>query len=144
MKIGFAGDHAGYLLAEPIEKLLKGRGIEFKNYGTFTGPESVDYTDFAHPLALGVEKGEVDLGIAVCGTGNGMAIALNKHMGIRAGLAWAPEIAELVKAHNNANVLVLPQRFASEETCLKCVETWLDTQFMGGRHQRRIDKINKW
>lgn len=143
MKIGFAGDHAGYLLAEPIEKLLKERGIEFKNFGTF-GPDSVDYPDFAHPLALAVEKGEVDLGIAACGTGNGMAMSLNKHNGIRAGLAWAPEIAELVKAHNNANILVLPQRFATEETCLKCVEKWLDTEFMGGRHARRIEKIAKW
>ena len=95
MKIGFAGDHAGYLLAEPVASLLQSRGIELVNFGTF-GPESVDYADFAHPLALAVESGEVDLGIAACGTGNGMAITLNKHRGIRAGLAWSPDIAKLV------------------------------------------------
>lgn len=140
MKIGYAGDHAGYLLAGPIGKLVESRGIEFVNFGTFS-EESVDYADFAHPLALAVERGEVDLGIAVCGTGNGMAITLNKHQGIRAGLAWSREIAHLVKEHNKANILVLPQRFISEETALECVEEWLDTEFAGGRHQRRIEKI---
>ncbi|MCQ2186642.1 MAG: RpiB/LacA/LacB family sugar-phosphate isomerase [Bacteroidales bacterium] len=140
MKIGFAGDHAGYLLAQPVQRVLEARGIEFVNFGTF-GPESVDYPDFAHKLASAVENGEVDLGIAACGTGNGMAMSLNKHKGIRAGLAWNKEIAELVKAHNNANILVLSQRFVSEEENLRCVEAWLDTAFMGERHQRRIDKI---
>lgn len=140
MKIGFAGDHAGYLFGEPIRKMLEAHGIEFINFGTF-GQESVDYSDFAHPLAKAVEKGEVDLGIASCGTGNGMAMTLNHHSGIRAGLAWGTEIARLVKAHNNANILVLPQRFMSEEVALACVETWLVTKFEGGRHQRRIEKI---
>lgn len=140
MKIGFAGDHAGYLLAEPVARLLESRGIEMVNFGTF-GPESVDYADFAHPLALAVESGEVDLGIAACGTGNGMAITLNKHRGIRAGLAWSPDIARLVKSHNLANILVLPQRFISEECALECVRTWIDTEFEGGRHARRIEKI---
>lgn len=141
MKIAFAGDHAGYLLAEPVRKLLENRGIEFENLGTF-GPGSVDYPDFAHALAARVESGQADLGIAACGTGNGMAITLNKHRGIRAGLAWNREIAGLVKAHNNANVLVLSQRFTTEEENLACVQTWLDTEFEGGRHQRRIDKIS--
>lgn len=141
MKIAFAGDHAGYLLAEPVRKLLENRGIEFENLGTF-GPESVDYPDFAHALAVRVESGQADLGIAACGTGNGMAITLNKHRGIRAGLAWNREIAGLVKAHNNANVLVLSQRFTTEEENLACVQAWLDTEFEGGRHQRRIDKIS--
>lgn len=140
MKIAFAGDHAGYLLAEPVRLLLEARGIEFENLGTF-GPESVDYPDFAHKLADAVESGRADLGIAACGTGNGMAITLNKHRGIRAGLAWNREIAALVKAHNNANVLVLSQRFTTLEENLSCVQTWLDTEFEGGRHQRRIDKI---
>ena len=140
MTIGFAGDHAGYLLAEPIGKYLASRGIQMKNFGTF-GPESVDYPDFAHPLAEAVEKGEVDAGIAACGTGNGMAMSLNKHRGIRAGLVWNTDIARLVKEHNNANVLVLPQRFIPEQEALECVRTWLDTGFAGGRHQRRIDKI---
>lgn len=140
MKIGFAGDHAGYLLAEPIARLLESRGIEMVNFGTF-GPESVDYADFAHPLAQAVDNGEVDLGIAACGTGNGMAITLNKHRGIRAGLVWSTDIAKLVKGHNNANVLVLPQRFISEQEALDCVQAWLDTEFEGGRHARRIEKI---
>lgn len=140
MKIAFAGDHAGYLLAEPIGKLLEARGIEFENLGTF-GPDSVDYPDFAHKLAVAVEEGYADLGVAACGTGNGMAITLNKHKGIRAGLAWNKDIARLVKAHNNANVLVLPQRFISEADALECVAAWLDTAFEGGRHLRRIEKI---
>lgn len=140
MKIAFAGDHAGYLLADPIRKEIEGRGIEFINLGTF-GPDSVDYPDFAHKLAAAVESGEADLGIGACGTGNGMAITLNKHRGIRAGLAWNRDIAALVKAHNNANVLVLSQRFTSEEENLACVRTWLDTAFEGGRHLRRIEKI---
>ena len=140
MKIGFAGDHAGYLLAEPIAKLLESRGIEMVNFGTF-GPESVDYPDFAHKLAEAVENGSVDLGIAACGTGNGMAMSLNHHAGIRAGLAWNRDIAALCKEHNNANVLVLSQRFVSVEENLACVAAWLDTEFAGGRHQRRIEKI---
>lgn len=140
MIIGFAGDHAGYLLAAPIEAYLKSRGIEFRNYGTF-GPESVDYPDYAHALAQGLERGEVDLGIAACGTGNGVAMTLNKHQGVRAGLAWNTDIAALVKEHNNANVLVLPQRFISEADALECVRVWLDTEFAGGRHERRIGKI---
>lgn len=141
MKIGFAGDHAGYLLAEPIEKLLAERGIEMVNFGTF-GPESVDYPDFAHKLAKAVSAGEVDLGIASCGTGNGMAMTLNKYRDIRAGLAWNKDIAVLVKQHNNANVLVLSQRFTSEQENLECVKAWLDTNFEGGRHQRRIEKVS--
>lgn len=140
MKIGFAGDHAGYLLAGAIEKQLAERGIEFVNFGTF-GPDSVDYTDFAHPLAKAVTSGEVDLGIASCGTGNGMAMTLNKHPKIRAGLVWNTSIAHLIKEHNNANIIVLPQRFISEQEALECVAEWLDTAFAGGRHQRRIDKI---
>lgn len=140
MKIGFAGDHAGYLLSEPIKKLIEGRGIEFVNFGTY-GPESVDYSDYGHRLAEAVEKGEVDLGIASCGTGNGIGMTLNKHQGIRAGIAWNTDIAKLVKVHNNANVLVLPQRFISEADALACVETWLDNEFEGGRHLRRIEKI---
>ncbi len=141
MRIGFAGDHAGYLLAEPIRKYLETRGIEMVHYGTF-GPESVDYPDFAHRLAEAVLSGEVDLGIAACGTGNGMAMTLNKHKGIRAGLAWNRDIAVLVKEHNNANVLVLAQRFTSEIENIECVKAWLDTEFAGGRHQRRTDKID--
>ena len=110
------------------------------NYGTDT-EVSCDYPDFAHRLASAVESGEVDLGIALCGTGNGMAITLNKHQGIRAGLAWCSEVGRLVAAHNNANVLVLPARFVSYRVASSIVRTWLDTDFEGGRHQRRIDKM---
>ena len=140
MKIGICNDHAGVDYKNKLIRLLKTRGIEVVNFGTDT-PQSVDYPDYAHALATAVEKGEVDAGIALCGTGNGMAITLNKHKGIRAGLAWAKEIGALVKAHNNANVLVLPARFISYRTASLIVRTWLDTPFEGGRHQKRIDKI---
>jgi len=140
MKIGICNDHAGVDFKEKIIRLLKARGIEVVNFGTDT-LASVDYPDYAHALANAVESGKVDLGIAICGTGNGMAITLNKHAGIRAGLAWAKEIGALVKAHNNANVLVLPARFIPYRTASLIVRTWLDTPFEGGRHQKRIDKI---
>lgn len=140
MKIGICNDHAGVDYKNKLIRLLKSRGLEVVNFGTDT-TQSVDYPDYAHALAAAVEKGEVDSGIALCGTGNGMAITLNKHKGIRAGLAWAKEIGALVKAHNNANVLVLPARFIPYRTASLIVRTWLDTPFEGGRHLRRIDKI---
>ena len=140
MIIGICNDHAGVDFKNKLIRLLKARGIEVENFGTDT-LESVDYPDYAHALASAVESGKVDLGIAICGTGNGMAITLNKHAGIRAGLAWDKEIGAMVKAHNNANVLVLPARFISYRTASLIVRTWLDTPFEGGRHQRRIDKI---
>ena len=140
MIIGICNDHAVVDFKNKIIRLLKSRGIEVVNFGTDT-LASVDYPDYAHALASAVESGKVDLGIAICGTGNGMAITLNKHAGIRAGLAWDKEIGALVKAHNNANVLVLPARFISYRTASLIVRTWLDTPFEGGRHQKRIDKI---
>ena len=140
MKIGICNDHAGVEYKFKLVKMLRARGIEVVNFGTDT-EVSCDYADFAHPLAYAVERGEVDLGIAICGTGNGMAITLNKHQGIRAGLAWSSEVGRLVKAHNNANVLVLPARFISYRVASNVVRTWLDTDFEGGRHQRRIDKM---
>jgi ribose 5-phosphate isomerase B len=140
MKIGICSDHAGVEYKAKLIKYLQGRGIEVVNFGTDT-TESMDYPDVAHPLASAVESGSVDLGIALCGTGNGMAITLNKHQGIRAGLAWGTAIGKLVKQHNNANVLVLPTRFISYRMAVAIVRTWLDTDFEGGRHQRRIDKI---
>lgn len=143
MTIGFACDHAGWELSDAVRNHLESRGITFISYGTFSA-ESTDYPDFAHPLALAVEKGEVDSGIAACGTGNGMAITLNKHSGIRAGLAWTPDVAALVKKHNNANILVLPQRFISQAAALECIDAWLDEKFEGGRHAKRIGKISKW
>lgn len=140
MKIGICSDHAGVEYKAKLIKYLQGRGIEVVNFGT-DSTESMDYTDVAHPLAIAVEKGEVNLGIALCGTGNGMAITLNKHQGIRAGLAWGTAIGKLVKQHNNANVLVMPARFISYRMAVAIVRAWLDTPFEGGRHQRRIDKI---
>ncbi len=140
MKIGICSDHAGLDYKTRLISYLLGKGHEVVNFGT-DSPESCDYTDYAHPMAEAVEKGQVDCGIALCGTGNGMAMTLNHHKGIRAGLAWNHEIARLVKSHNNANVLVLPARFISYSMATGCVRTWLGGQFQGGRHQRRIDKI---
>lgn len=140
MKIGICNDHAGVEYKFKLVKMLRRRGIEVVNFGTDTA-DSVDYPDFAHSLASAVEGGEVDLGIALCGTGNGMAITLNKHQGIRAGLAWNTAIGRLVAQHNNANVLVLPARFISYRMASAIVRTWLETDFEGGRHQKRIDKI---
>lgn len=140
MRIGICSDHAGVEYKATIIETLKKEGYEMVNFGT-DSTESMDYPDVAHPLAIAVESGEVDLGIALCGTGNGMAITLNKHQGIRAGLAWNVEIGKLVKEHNNANVLVMPARFISIETALEIVRAWLTVEFEGGRHQRRIDKI---
>ena len=140
MKIGICNDHAGVEYKEKLVKMLSARGFEVVNFGTDT-TDSVDYPDYAHALARAVESGEVECGIALCGTGNGMAITLNKHQGIRAGLAWDIEIGRLVKAHNNANVLVLPARFISYRKAAHIVQTWLSEPFEGGRHQRRIDKM---
>lgn len=141
MRIGICVDHAGVEYKTKLISYLLGKGYEVVNFGT-DSTESMDYPDVAHPLAEAVLSGEVDLGIAACGTGNGMAITLNKHKGIRAGLAWNTEIARLVKAHNNSNVLVMPARFISYRMAVSIVRVWLNTGFEGGRHQRRIDKIN--
>ena len=141
MKIGIANDHAGVDYKNRLAEWLKGQNIEVVNFGTDT-TDSMDYPDVAHPLAQAVLDGKVDLGIALCGTGNGMAITLNKHKGIRAGLAWSKEIGALVKQHNNANVLVMPARFIPYDVAQEIVNTWLTTPFEGGRHQRRIDKID--
>ena len=140
MRIGICSDHAGLEYKTKLISYLLGKGHEVVNFGTDSS-ESCDYPDFAHPLAFAVEKGEVDAGIALCGTGNGMAMTLNHHKGVRAGLAWGTAIASLVKEHNNANVLVLPARFISYRMAVSCVRAWLTTNFAGGRHQRRIDKI---
>ena len=140
MKIGICNDHAGYAYKVKLVRLLQSKGYETVDFGT-DSDVSVDYSDFAHPLPSAVESGSVDAGIALCGTGNGMAITLNKHQGIRAGLAWNSEIGRLVKAHNNANVLVLPARFISYQMATRILNTWLGTAFEGGRHARRIAKI---
>ncbi len=139
-KFGVASDHAGFPLKEEMKKLLQKKGYEVIDYGCFS-EERVDYPDFAHALAHGIETGEVSKGIAVCGSGNGISMALNKHPMIRAALAWTPEIAALASAHNKANVLSLPGRFVSTEEAKAIVESFLNTPFEGGRHQARIEKI---
>ena len=138
--IALASDHAGFVLKAIVEGYLEARGVAYKDFGTDSA-ESCDYPDFAHPAARAVESGECSMGIAMCGTGNGIAMTLNKHQGIRAALCWSKEIAALARQHNDANVLVMPARFIDAVTALAIVDTFLDTSFEGGRHQRRIDKI---
>ena len=140
MKIGICSDHAGVLYKSKLAKHLERHGVEVVDFGT-DSQQSVDYPDYAHLLADAVCDGKVDKGIALCGTGNGLAITLNHHKGIRAGLAWNKEVGALVKEHNNANVLVMPARFISYRMALAIMKTWMETEFAGGRHQRRIDKI---
>lgn len=135
-----AADHAGYPLKEVIKPYLISKGYEVVDFGT-NSTDSCDYADFAHPAAKSVESGDCDFGVAMCGSGNGIQITLNKHQKIRAALCWLPELASLARQHNNANFLVMPARFISEETAKEIVDAYLDAQFEGGRHQRRIDKI---
>lgn len=138
--IALCSDHAGYEMKEMIKGYLDANGLEFTDFGTHS-TESCDYPDYAHPSALAVESGECGCGIALCGSGNGIAMTLNKHQGIRAAICWLPELASLARKHNNANVLVLPARFIEPAVAMEIVNTYLNTEFEGGRHQRRIDKI---
>ena len=140
MKLGICSDHAGFDFKTDLIGYLQEKGHEIVDFGTHS-TASMDYPDVAHPLAEAVEKGEVELGIAMCGTGNGMQMALNKHQGIRAGLCWDVEIARLIRQHNNANVLVMPARFIPFETVIEITDAWLDEEFEGGRHLNRINKI---
>lgn len=140
MKIAIGNDHAGTEYKLAILKALKEKGFEVLNYGT-DEPASVDYPDFVHPVANAVENNEAALGILLCGSANGVAMTANKHQKIRAGLAWNKEIAALVKAHNNANVLCIPARFTSLPQAIEMVNTFLETEFEGGRHLNRINKI---
>lgn len=142
MTIGICSDHAGFDYKSRLVKYLKGKGHKVVDFGT-DSVQSCDYPDFAHRLARAVEGSEVEAGIAICGTGNGMAITLNHHQGVRAGLAWNCEVGSLVKRHNDANVLVLPARFISYRMAVAIVGTWLQSSFEGGRHLRRIQKINQ-
>lgn len=141
LKIAICADHAGFELKKiVIDHILKSNPIEIKDFGTYSS-ESCDYADFAHPMASAVESGEFDFGISICGSGNGISMTVNKHQGIRAALCWNEEIVALARQHNNANVLSLPARFVSVELALKMVDTFFSTNFEGGRHQNRIDKI---
>ena len=138
--IGLASDHAGYELKQYVKQYLEEQGITYKDYGTYTA-ESCDYPDFAHALAKGMETGEVERGIAICGSGEGISMTLNKHQHIRAALVWVPEIAKMTRMHNDANVLVMPGRFLSDSEADGIMDEFFATPFEGGRHIRRIEKI---
>ena len=139
-KVAFCSDHACYALKNMLMDYMRGKGYEPVDFGTFS-EESCDYPDYAHPAAEAVEKGECAFGIGLCGSGNGISMTLNKHQGIRAALCWLPELAELAKRHNAANFLTLPARFISDETARANVDAYLNADFEGGRHLRRIEKI---
>ncbi|MCB4798264.1 ribose 5-phosphate isomerase B [Neotamlana laminarinivorans] len=140
MTISIGNDHAGTDYKFAIVKYLEERGYTVLNHGT-DSKDSVDYPDFVHPVATDVTNKKATFGILICGSANGVAITANKHQGIRAGLCWTKEIVELIRGHNNANILCIPSRFTAIEQAVEMVETFLNTEFEGGRHQRRVDKI---
>lgn len=140
MKIAIGNDHAGPDYKHAIVSFLEASGHEVQNHGTDT-VDSVDYPDFANPVAKAVHEQSVDFGILICGSANGVAMTANKYANVRAGLCWTNEIVELVRQHNNANVLCIPARFTAIPQAVKMVETFLNTEFEGGRHQRRVEKI---
>ena len=141
LKIAICSDHAGFELKQIVNQyLIDKKPVAYHDFGTYTA-ESCDYADFAHPMASAVEQGEFDFGISICGSGNGISMTVNKHQGIRAALCWNEGIARLGRLHNNANVLSLPARFVSVEEALKMVDAFFTTDFEGGRHQGRIDRI---
>lgn len=139
--IPIGADHAGFNLKGKIIEFLESKGYQVKDFGCFS-EESIDYPDFAHPVAGMIEQNTGMLGILICGSGNGINMTANKHKGIRSALCWNTEIAALARQHNDANIVALPARFISEQEALEIVETFLGTAFEGGRHQRRIDKIS--
>ena len=139
--VGIACDHAGFALKKYVMEYLEAHGYQYKDYGTYSDM-SCDYPDFGHALAEGITSGEVYPGIGICGSGEGISITLNKHAGVRAGLAWCPEIGQLIRQHNDANVLVLPGRFVDNKTAAKIMDNFFTTSFEGGRHERRVKKID--
>lgn len=138
--IAISSDHAGFDLKQRIKQTLEQKGYQITDFGPTT-PDRMDYPDTVHPLAKAIDSGEIETGIIMCGSGNGVAMVANKYANVRAGLAWEPEQAELTRQHNNANVLSLPARFISEEIALECVNKFLNTAFEGGRHETRVNKI---
>lgn len=140
-KIAIGADHAGFEYKEVLKKWLQTNGFTVEDFGTHNA-ESADYPDFAHPVARAVEKNEFDLGLLLCGSANGVAMTANKHHGIRAAICWKEELAELARTHNNANVLCIPARHVSVELAEKILDKFLHSSFEGGRHGRRVDKIN--
>lgn len=138
--IGLCSDHAGFPLKQHVKQWLESKGWTYKDFGTYT-EESCDYPDYAHPLAEAIERGECGPGIAICGSGQGISITLNKHQGVRCALCWEPELAALSRKHNDANVLAMPGRFISNEQADAIMEAFFNTDFEGGRHLRRVLKI---
>ena len=141
MKIAIGGDHAGFSYKEKMVAYLSSREIEVKDFGPYSA-DSVDYPDFVHHVATSVESQEYDLGILICGSGNGVAMTANKHQGIRAALCWNKDLAALARQHNNANIICIPERFVEYEVAQGMVETFLSSDFEGGRHERRVGKIS--
>jgi ribose 5-phosphate isomerase B len=141
MKIALGSDHAGFAHKEMLRTWLTGQGHDVQDFGTHS-PDSMDYPDVAHPLAAAVEAGEFERGVLLCGSANGVCITANKHAGVRAAIAWLPELAELARQHNNANVLCVPARYVSEAQAREIVSSFLKINFEGGRHQQRVAKIN--
>ena len=141
-RIPIASDHAGFEMKEHIVRVLDGLGYDVQDLGTHS-PAAADYADYAHPLAREVSEGEAKRGVLLCGTGLGMSYVANRYPHVRAAVAWSAEIAALARKHNDANVLVLPARFVSEEDGVAILKAWLDTPFEGGRHERRVEKIER-
>ncbi len=140
IRIGIGSDHAGFEYKEDIRDQLKKNGLHVKDFGTYTA-ESVDYPDYVHPLCTEIDKGEIDIGILLCGSANGVAMAANKHPNVRAALCWENDISVLARRHNDANVICLPARFVSLELAIEMTNLFLNTEFEGGRHKRRVDKV---
>lgn len=138
--IGLCSDHAGFPLKQHVKQWLDAKGWPYKDFGTYS-EESCDYPDFAHPMGEAIEAGECYPGIAICGSGQGISMTLNKHQGVRCALCWEPELATLARQHNDANVLAMPGRFISNEKADAIMEAFFSANFEGGRHQRRVDKI---
>lgn len=141
MKIAIGADHAGFEYKEKIVAYLTGKGFQVQDFGTFS-TDSVDFPDFAHPTASAVENGEAEFGILICGSGQGVNMTANKHQGVRSALCWNTDIARLTRQHNNANVIALPARFVALEYAIEMVDTFLSTDFEGGRHEKRVNKIS--
>lgn len=140
MKIAIGGDHAGYEHKEAIKSHLLSKGYQVMDHGPFSA-DSVDYPDFVHPVAQDITNGLVDYGVLICGSGNGVAMTANKYEKVRCGLCWVPEVAQLIRQHNNANAIALPARFVTTGLAIEMIDIFFETDFEGGRHQRRVDKM---
>jgi ribose 5-phosphate isomerase B len=140
MKIAIGSDHAGFELKEKLNTYLKKKGFDVKDFGTHSA-DRADYPDFAHPVAEAVEKKQAEMGVLICGSGNGVNMTANRHHGVRSALCWNAEIAQLARQHNDANIIALPARYISEQEAEKCLDVFFNTSFEGGRHTDRVKKI---